>query len=329
MTDLRRKSFVSSGEIFSSLIPGKAWNRFAFRKACEIIEKESIKHLITTSPPHSTQLTGLRLKKKYPELKWIADLRDPWTDIYYYMQFYPSPLARMIDRRYEKLILDSADRIITVGKSLKVLFSSKIQGISDKIVVITNGYDEDDFAGIASKAPDIFTISYIGTLSDAYPINGFLDAIELIRVKGQEIQLRFVGTVSQKQKALIFSKSGNSSVEFIQFVDHAKAIDYMARSSALLLIIPYHHSNKSIITGKLFEYIASGKPLVCLGPVDGDAADIIKSSGSGCTFEYGEVNEVEEFIRDISANHELLKQNDINKYSRKALTQQIVNLLES
>jgi hypothetical protein len=70
--------------------PRKGWNGFAFKKACEIIETEGIKHVITTSPPHSTQLIGTKIKRKYPEIKWIADLRDPWTDIYYYDQFYPT-----------------------------------------------------------------------------------------------------------------------------------------------------------------------------------------------------------------------------------------------
>ena len=70
--------------------PRRGWNKFAFAKACEIIEKENITTIITTSPPHSTQLIGLKLKKKFKELKWIADLRDPWTDIYYYDMFYPT-----------------------------------------------------------------------------------------------------------------------------------------------------------------------------------------------------------------------------------------------
>lgn len=309
--------------------PRKGWNRFAFRKACEIIEKEKIKHIITTSPPHSTQLIGLELKKRYPDLKWIADLRDPWTDVYYYDQFYPSPLARLIDAGFEKQILKSADRIITVGKSLKDLFSLKVRGIADKIVVITNGYDEDDFSGITLTSPDNFTISYIGTLSDAYPIEGFLDAIEIIRGKGKEINLRFVGTISQKQKELILSKDLNSSVEFIKYVDHAKAIEYMSCTSALLLIIPDHRSNKSIITGKLFEYIATGKPIICIGPVEGDAAEIIKSSGSGCIFDYGKVSAIEEFVSMLIQSPQVLNQNNISKYSRKSLSQQIADLLES
>jgi glycosyltransferase involved in cell wall biosynthesis len=141
--------------------PRKGWNKHAFRKACEIIDNESIKHVITTSPPHSTQLVGLKLKRKYPEIKWIADLRDPWTDIYYYDQFYPTFISKLTDRKYENAVLQSADRIITVGKSLKELFATKIFGISNKTEIITNGFDEDDFTGRISESPDKFTISCI------------------------------------------------------------------------------------------------------------------------------------------------------------------------
>ena len=149
--------------------PRRGWNRFAFKKACEIIETQGTDRIITTSPPHSTQLIGLKLKKKYPGIRWIADLRDPWTDIYYYEKFYPTFFSKKIDSAYEKKVLKSADRIITVGNSLKELFSSKIPDIEEKIEVISNGYDEADFSGLIASKPDIFTISYVGTLSGSYP----------------------------------------------------------------------------------------------------------------------------------------------------------------
>ncbi len=133
--------------------PRKGWNRYAFMKACELIEKEEIRNVITTSPPHSTQLIGLKLKKKYPDIKWIADLRDPWTDIYYYDRFHPTALSRMVDLNYEKSVLKSTDAIITVGASLKELFASKIHGLREKIEVISNGYDAEDFTDLTGPIP--------------------------------------------------------------------------------------------------------------------------------------------------------------------------------
>jgi len=312
--------------------PRRGWNKYAFRKACTIIESEGISHVITTSPPHSTQLIGLKLRKKYPGIKWIADLRDPWTDIYYYSQFYHTFIAREIDRRYEKKVLKGADLIITVGNSLKSHYSGKLPGIENKIEVITNGYDEDDFAEFTSEKISTFTISYIGTLSDSYPIAGFLDALNSKEETSINYCLKFIGTVAPKQQQLILSKVDRSGVEFIPYVDHKKAITYMYNSDLLLLIIPDHSSNKSIITGKLFEYIASGKPIICLGPVDGDAGDIITSCKSGKIFGYNDLEGISDYIKESSQNRAStvnnLTPNDLIKnFSGKSLTSKLIQLI--
>jgi glycosyltransferase involved in cell wall biosynthesis len=309
--------------------PRRGWNKYAFRKACEIIETEGINHVITTSPPHSTQLIGLKIKKKYTGIKWIADLRDPWTDIYYYKQFYPTFISKKFDSGLEKTVLKNADRIITVGASLKTLFSLKVKGIENKTEVITNGFDEDDFAGLKPSSPGIFTISYTGTLSDAYPIEGFLEALQRFKENGNDFILRFIGSVSPKQKTLILSKTGNSIVEFIPYVDHATAIRYMLDTSVLLLIIPDHHSNKSIITGKLFEYIASGKPLICLGPTDGDAAGFLSKTGHGITFSYSDSNGISDFLSSVFSGKTGLKKSSPEIFGRRELTKKVVGLLEN
>ena len=308
--------------------PRRGWNKFAYDKACEIIEAEGIKHVITTSPPHSTQLIGLKLKKKYPSVKWIADLRDPWTDIYYYNQFYPTFISKMIDRNYEKSTLRFTDSIITVGKSLKDLFRTKLPEIAAKTEIITNGYDTDDFAGLKSTSPDIFTISYIGTLSDAYPIEGFLTALHKFKEKGNNFLLKFIGTVSPDRKRQILSFPECSDAEFIDYVDHRTSLRYMVESTMLLLIIPDHKSNKSIITGKLFEYIAAGKPVICLGPGDGDAAEILKESGHGFTFTYMDSEGISDNLQTLVACNPLSEKLPPELYSRRELALKVISLLK-
>jgi glycosyltransferase involved in cell wall biosynthesis len=308
--------------------PRRGWNKYAFIKACELIENEKISHIVTTSPPHSTQLIGLKLKKKYPGIKWVADLRDPWTDIYYYSMFYHTPLASSIDRKLEREVLVTADKIITVGNSLKDLFSGKAAGVAVKTEVLTNGYDDDDFSALERINPQQFTISYTGTLSEAYPLQGFLNAIATLRDKGESIKLRFVGSVSPGRKNLILSKIRKSDVEFINYVDHVSAIKYMNESSALLLIIPDHSSSMSILTGKIFEYIASGKPIICLGPKAGDAAAVIEKSSAGLTFEYNDTDSISRFIRDITDN-KFTKSIKNSEFSRKTLTENLAVLLKS
>jgi glycosyltransferase involved in cell wall biosynthesis len=307
--------------------PRKGWNKYAFKKACELIETEGIKNIITTSPPHSTQLIGLKIKNKYPAIKWIADLRDPWTDIYYYKQFYPTFISKYIDQKLEESVLKNADKIITVGDSLKNLFSLKIKGTESKTEVITNGYDEDDFSGITATIPEIFTITYVGTLSDIYPVSGFLDSLKIFKEKGNEFKLRFIGTVSQNQKELIRSVIGDSSLEFIPYVEHIEAIKFLFKTSVLLLIIPDHQSNKSIITGKIFEYIASGKPIICIGPVDGDAARIIEDTGHGRTFSYIDCKGISEYLSTFISDLTIKEKTSPAAFSRRELTEKISQLL--
>jgi glycosyltransferase involved in cell wall biosynthesis len=212
---------------------------------------------------------------------------------------------------------------------LKNLFSLKIKGVENKTEVITNGYDEDDFKGITPIIPAMFTITYVGTLSDIYPIDSFLNAVQIFKNKGHEILLRFIGTVSQNQKDLIQSKSGDSILEFIPYVEHPAAIQYMLKTSVLLLIIPDHQSNKSIITGKIFEYIASGKPIICLGPPDGDAAGIIGNTGYRRTFSYMDSKGISEYLSSLAPKMPFIESISPAVYSRKELTGKIIPLLSN
>lgn len=307
--------------------PRKGWNKHAFRKAAEIITRQDISLLITTSPPHSTQLIGLRLKKRFPHLKWIADLRDPWTDIYYYKEFLHTPLARYFDSLYEKKVISAADRIITIGESLKKIFASKVSGSEKKISVVSNGYDEDDFKGIEVSQPEIFTITYTGTLSSLYPVGCFTEALKQIVESGREIRLRFAGTVSGEQKKKILSTLPPSSVEFIPYVSHPEAVSLMLSSSALLLIIPEQKNNGCIITGKIFEYIAAGKPVILIGPVNGDASDIISSSGAGKAFGYEDTKGIRDFCEQLINGGFSVRVTDKEKYSRKTLSRKLGAIL--
>jgi glycosyltransferase involved in cell wall biosynthesis len=308
--------------------PRRGWNKYAFKKACELIEAEGIRHIITTSPPHSTQLIGLNLKKKYRFIKWTVDLRDPWTDIYYYKQFYPTLISKAVDVRYEIRVLKRADNIITVGESLKTLFSSKVNNIEKKIRVITNGYDESDFKEVPKVIPKKFTITYVGTLSDIYPIEGLVPALKTFQNEGKDFILRFVGTVSEKTKKMLVNEIPDNFLDFLPYVAHSEAIKYMSVSSLLLLIIPLHQSNKIIITGKLFEYMASSKPILCLGPSTGDAASIINSVHAGETFNYFDSEGIYDFLVQCVNK---LPQSDLNEkllYSRKELTRKLSEILK-
>lgn len=307
--------------------PRRGWNKFAFKKACEIIEKEEIRHIITTSPPHSTQLIGLKLKKKFPSIKWIADLRDPWTDIYYYSKFYPSLFSRKLDLYYERSVLEKSDEIITVGKTLKNSFLQEHNIDENKITVITNGFDESDFEAETSIRPGKLIITYVGTISESYPITGLIGALKDLYEKKIDFTLRITGDLSQNIRNLITSEIPASSVEFTPYLEHSLAVKSIMDSSVVILIIPDHKSNKGILTGKLFEYLASGVPVLCLGPADGDAAEIIDNCKAGITIGYYESDKISDFIINISRYSAFIDKNAINDFSRFNLTKKVASVL--
>ncbi len=276
--------------------PRKGWNSFAYKKACELIQSHNITTILTTSPPHSTQLIGLKLKKKFPAIHWIADLRDPWTDIYYYSEFYPTLPARLADRRYEKSVITRADTIISVGKRLSQLFSGRYPSTVDKFTVIPNGFDPEDFSGTKPSVPERFTITYVGTLSQSYNIVALAEALALLHKSGRDFVLRFTGMVSDQQKRLLFEKLPAENLIFNAYCDHNEAVKEMLGASLLLLLIPEHKSSRVILTGKLFEYIATGKPILCIGPVDGDAADLVNDLSNGKAADYNDSVAITEFI---------------------------------
>jgi glycosyltransferase involved in cell wall biosynthesis len=308
--------------------PRRGWNRFALRKASELIEKENIKHIITTSPPHSSQLIGLKLKKRYPEIKWIADLRDPWTNIYYYELFYPTFISRRIDLYYERSVLKNADVITTVGPTLGKYFESKVPRTSDKIKIIHNGYDESDFENETTSIPEKFTISYTGTISESYPVDGLIKAVQAFIDVGNKILVKFTGHITDNQKEHFISTIGNDHLEFIPYSDHKTVIRQMLSSSLQLLVLANHPDNRSFLPGKLFEYIASGKPILCLGPIDGDAALILKNTGCGKCFNYDDNKGIADFIIKSMQKRGAEDRDPSTEFSRKNLAMKIALLMK-
>ncbi|MEZ5000760.1 MAG: glycosyltransferase family 4 protein [Bacteroidales bacterium] len=305
--------------------PRRGWNRYAIKKAIALISDLNIEYVITTSPPHSTQLIGLKLKKRFPSIKWIADFRDPWTDIYYYRMFLHSFLAKAIDARYEKIVLKKADLILTVGESLAKLFESKVGNIGEKVRVVYNGYDESDFEEIKSERSDgQFIITYVGTISDLYPIEGFLHAVNsLIKSSGTFIKVRFVGNISGRHLAKAIEALGKDHFEHVPYVEHTDSIQYMVNSNLLLLVIPDHPQNELIVTGKLFEYLRSGSPVMCLCSPGNEASGIIEQVGAGQSFNYNDTEGMMVYLNQV-INHGSSYEVP-SRFSRKEITKQLLN----
>lgn len=311
----------------------KGWNYFAVKKAGELIKQYNIQFLITTSPPHSTQLAGLKLKELYPDLTWIADLRDPWTDIFYYSKMLHLPHIKKKDLNYEKTVLQNADIIITVSEFLRKIFLEKT-GVEqhEKIHVVTNGFDHDDFTRPdVSREDKIFKLTYVGTISDEYDLSGFIKAIEKVKAEiKEELRIVFTGNICRRWKQPLIEKFSDI-IQFKGHISHQEAITEMQRADILLLVVPDITQNEGIITGKIFEYLAVSRPVLGIGPKNGDAAIVLDKTRTGQMFSYHDHEAMYRFIMQFALKQKewLPDQDQINKFSRKAQTEKMVQLMES
>ena len=303
------------------------WNKFALEKARELIHLHAIDTVITSSPPHSTQLIGLQLKKEF-NLKWLADLRDPWTEIYYNKLLFRTNWAKKIDYRYEQACLQNADTLIVVSEDIKRRFGEARETILEKTHVIPNGFDEEDFSHERTKNDaGIKYISYVGNLGLQYPIEEFLKTFsELVKVD-EQWRIRFVGNVSDVLTTEIQKLGLEKWVEFTPYVEHKKAVEYMNNSDLLLLIIPNTENNKGILTGKLFEYIATGNPIIYIGPEDGDALEILKRNTVNIALNSKEKEAVIDFILNSNSNQQEVNPSSKNTFSRRNLTGEVAKLI--
>lgn len=302
----------------------RGWNKYAVKAAMASLQETKAQVIFTTSPPHSTQLIGLALKKK-TGLPWVADMRDPWTDIYFNDLLSQTWPAKALNEYYERTVLENADVVLVVSEPIRQMLlkkSSKI--LPEKIKVLPNGFDELDFGHVAYQQTETFTITYTGTISTDYHIDAFVDAVADIVKANPELKicLRFVGKLGLGILTLIEAKGLKDILEIVPHVEHAEAVKYMVEADLLLLGIPDKKDNEGILTGKIFEYLAADTTILGVGPVMGSAARILHQCEAGQMFYYGDRNGIKLFIehkiegwktgrRDANLKKEVLK------YSRR------------
>lgn len=258
----------------------KGWVPYAVKKAEEILRTENIDAIITTGPPHSAHLIGLALKEKYG-VKWVADFRDPWTKIVYNDMLPRREETKRKDEELETQVIKTADCCVVISPGMKEQFEDRAK----KIEVIFNGYDEDNFLSNETKPKlvsdtDSFTIRYIGNLMASQNTPTLWKAIaELRKTNNAKIKLEFTGRVDGEIQNSIALEGINDITTYNPFTDHQTAINLTRNASLLLFAIFNLPNSKLVITGKIFEYMASRSEIISFGPTDGDASAILKSVG--------------------------------------------------
>jgi galactitol-specific phosphotransferase system IIB component len=318
---IRGNLFIPDARVF--------WVKPSVKHLTNYIIENQIDTIITTGPPHSLHLIGLELKQQL-NVKWFADFRDPWTTIGYHKALKLSDYAAKKHKSLEKKVLNAADTIIVTSKTTKVEF----QKITSKpIEVITNGFDSETTE--KQELDHKFSLAHIGSfLSDRNPKILWESLSELINENQgfkANFELKLIGAVSQEITNNIHNFRLENFVNNLGYLSHKEAVAHQKKSQVLLLIEIDSPETASIIPGKLFEYMASSRPIIAIGPKNSDFAEILTSTNTGTFFEYSEKEKLKSIILhyfNLYLQRNLKTEGiDIEQYSRKNLTKKLSEIL--
>ena len=295
------------------------------------LKENAIDTIVTSGPPHSLHLIGLQLKEELG-VKWYADFRDPWTTIGYHKALKLSSYAERKHKTLESLVLNTADTIIVTSKTTKAEFEL----LTNKpIEVITNGYDVENVA--KQTLDEKFSLAHIGSfLSDRNPLvlwEVLQELINEIPSFASNFELKLIGKISQEVLDSIAKYNLTTFTNNLGYISHIEAIEQQRKSQVLLLIEIDSEETKSIIPGKLFEYMVSERPIIAIGPEGSDFAEIITTTNTGVFFTYNEKERLKQTI--ISYFNAYLEKNlkvypvGLQQYSRRSLTQRLADVFLS
>jgi hypothetical protein len=301
----------------------------------QYLKDNKIDVVVTSGPPHSLHLIGLQLKKKFTDLKWIADFRDPWTEISYYKHLKLTNKSDKKHRQLESEVFKNAD--ITLATSYTDAENFRKNGAN--AVCITNGFDESDSANNPTikkiSTETQFTLSYIGVLEQLRnPENLWKALNDLVKTNSdfaEKFKLKFVGRIDDKILQSIENSSLKNYIENLGYLSHDKAIDEMSNSSMLLITNFPNVSSKGIIPGKIFEYLATGKQIISFGPSEADVSKILAETKAGKHFSYEDSETIKQFILEkfeLWKSRNLVENTqNIEQFSRRNLTRQLSEIL--
>ena len=309
------------------------WVNPSVRYLKNYLNEHPVDAIISTGPPHSMHLIAMKLKKA-TGLTWIADFRDPWTEIDFYDELH---LTRWADRRQHKLehqVLTQADRVVTIGwdcaRGLGRLGNRNVR-------VVPNGYDwELEATQPTASLSQEFTLTHLGVVTPSRNAPQLWAALKELKAEdaefGKKLKIRLVGQVDRSVTEHLDAMGLRDNTEIIPYIPHGEVLPIQQSSQVLLLLINNTPNAKGILTGKLFEYLASGRPILCIGPEDGDAARVISETKSGVTVGFEDKEKMKEVVRSLY--HRYLENNlpnnisdKVGQYSRRAFAKKYADLL--
>jgi len=328
----KNKLFVFLRGNFLIPDPRKFWVKPAVKHLTAYLKKHPVDMIVTTGPPHSMHLIGMKLRSRFA-IPWLADFRDPWTNIDFYSSL---RLTRWADRKHrslEKKVITRADIVSTVSWS----WAADLKEIAERdIEVITNGFDPEDFPSGALEIDPHFSLTHIGSMNkDRNPVvfwKALSDKARSDEGFRQDLRLRFYGQTDPVVFESLKECGLMDHCEDFGQVDHWISLEALGRSQVVLLPLNNAPNVSGIIPGKLFEYLATRRPMIVIGPDSGDTARIVRETATGKMAGFNDYAALRAIIDDY---YRMYREKtltsalaEINKYSRKELTVRLVEVFE-
>lgn len=303
----------------------KFWIKPSIAYLSHYIKQHKIDAVISTGPPHSMHLIAMGLKQKF-NIPWIADFRDPWTQIDFYSQLKLSSFADAKHKKLENQVLTQANKVVTIspscGKDLEILGNRTVD-------IITNGFDTDDFTPIAiggdSKVSDGFMFHHTGALNkDRNPYTLWKVLGDLCKQNlelKQDLILKFTGKTDAIVLESLKQQGLEANFQKLEYMPHSEIVKSMVQSPILLLPLNNTPNNAGVLSGKLFEYLAAKRPIFGVGLPNADAASILKETQAGVMVDFDDYEGTKKQVLNLYAQYKsntlTIQSNSIDKYSRK------------
>ncbi|WP_026951376.1 glycosyltransferase family 4 protein [Algoriphagus mannitolivorans] len=310
--------------------PRVFWVKPSVKYLTELAEQGQFHAIITTGPPHSMHLIGLELKRK-TGVTWIADFRDPWSQWEFLDTLPMSARIRKKHSQLEMAVLNTADAVMTISPT----FQRDLEKLAQrKIKLLTNGFDPSDiplgFSPKKKKAGELHLV-YSGVIDSIRNPIPLLKAMkEEFTNTQEEVRLTFVGKVSEQVRE--FVKDDDWLVERVNFpgyVSHGEVFWFYAQADVLVLILTDTKNAQGNIPGKIFEYMATGVPILALGDPKGDSAQIIQQSEAGKVIRHEDFVGIQVALRELmSSQPEIKEASNLDQFSRRSLTLDLAKILD-
>ena len=317
--------------------PRCLWIRPSVRYLKKYLEEHPVDLIVTTGPPQSMHMIGLRLAKE-TGLPWVADFRDPWTKIFYFKHLSMTPATERWHKKMEKAVLDEASAVVAVSP----LVQQEFQAMTDTPVeLITNGFDECDFPSEkdteAYGGPDKdFTITHTGLFAaDGNPTVLWDVLREKYQADGdfrKRLRIKLIGKNDEQILKALKDRGLQEALTDMGYQPHSVAVEQQRKASILILPLRKEPEYKAVLPGKLFEYMASERPVLGIGQPDGAMAMILGEAKTGTVLDWDDKKGISEYIEKCWKMHLEGRLTtvgaDISRFTRRSTTRQMAGLFD-